>query len=564
LPPLRKAVTVVAVIGSMLALSACQKGCTFAPQLNDLLTLGRSDFPGAKLVAPASAAAGDTITLDASGSEIVLPSTECPEIVRFFFFDPDKQIPVDTQPAAVIKVADSNSELVTEGGVDHCRLIDGKVRVKVPARPPSGKIAVAVDVESLGGATSGPRANGPKRSVATKTMTVTQGGPVEPANKPPVARFFAVNDPSVQGHAIKLDATESFDPDGTVTGYDWDFDGDGNYDLISNDPLATVPDAGSPGTRHITLRVHDNKDATAQASIDQLVVAPTTFTDGTFGSPQEVAVNTSFDLAVDNNVTGADAISLDADNDGQFDDGLPSATADPAAAQPQFDGMKYATGGWKRVAVMWQDNAPPNDFTITTHLIKVTPFENPASRRIPRLVTTAKAGTRLTATLTPKAVTPVTVRRVSLVSIGIAARGLVIRGGLSGKVSVKRLGQKVPPGIKVLNNAVFAGTLDGTVPMRPDGTYGTPTGSGLLLASARKDRRTMVCMSVKQPSATRTRFTVLGATGKASGLRASGAFPPLVLDALSQRTRSTKVAITVKTGKPKGLSRKCRALTKHL
>jgi hypothetical protein len=555
----------------MLALSACQKGCTFAPLINDLLTSGRSDFPGAKLVVPASAAAGDTITLDASGSEIVLPSTECPEIVRFFFFDPDKPIPVDTQPAAVIKVADSNSELVTENGVDHCRLIDGKVRVKVPARPPSGKIAIGVDVESLAGATSGPRANGPKRSVATETMTVTQGGPVEPANKPPVARFFAVTDPSVQGHAIKLDATESFDPDGTVTGYDWDLNGDGNYDVISNDPMETVPDAGAPGNRRITLRVHDDKDATAEASIDQLVVGPTTFTEGTFGSPPEVAVNTPFDLAVNNDVTGADAITLDADSDGQFDDGLPSATADPAAAQPQFDGMQYATGGWKRVAVLWQDNAPPNEFTITTHLIKVTPFENPPPRIVAppaQHAVAAKAGTQIAAKLSLSRVTPVTVGRLSLVSLGLKVRGLIVRGRLKGTVKVVRAkGRKgratVPAGVRVLRNADFAGSLTGTLPELPQGV-GPPVGSGVLLARARGNHSTRVCLRVTQKSLTQTSFTVLGATGKARGLRASGGFPAVRLDAKSLKARSTAVKITVTGGRPKALPRACRALVKRL
>ncbi len=100
--------------------------------------------------------------------------------------------------------------------------------------------------------------------------------------------------------------------------------------------------------------------------------------------------------------------------------------------------------------------------------------------------------------------------------------------------------------------------------MRPDGGYGTPTGRGLLLARASRHRRTIVCLRVSQRSTTRMRFTVLGATGKARGLRASGAFPALRLDARSLRTRSARFALTARTGRPRGLSRACRALRRHL
>lgn len=555
------------------SLSLCASGCGLESCSQEFFNpTGKGT--GARLTAPKSAKAGDTITLDATGSEIdttVGESRLCPDIVRFYLGPPGtfSNKKVDPEPIKVIGRPQTNP--VREGGVFHCRLVEGKVRVKVPSAPQAGVSDFEVAVGVQGDTNVDPDAGGGDAlfiAVASGTISVdTPAGPGPgpgPANKPPVAKFFALTDPSVQGRAIDLDARESFDPDGTITGYDFDFDGDGTFDLSSNDPVAVIPDAGSPGNRRIVVRVHDDKGATAESALDQLVVAPTTFTEGTFASPTEAAVNTPFDLAVDNNVTGADTISLDADNDGQFDDGLPNATAAPGDAQPQFSGMQYATGGWKRLAVLWHDNTAPNEETITTHLIKVTPFVNPSSRRGAPRATAAKAGTRLSARLTPLAVTPVTVRSVKLVRVGILVHGLVIRGRLRGRLSARRLGRKVPPGAKVLTNAVFAGSLDGTVPMRPDGTYGTPTGGGLLLARARSDRGTMVCLRVTQPSATRTRFTVLGATGKARGLRASGGFPALRLDPLSRRTRSTRVAITVRTGTPKGLSRQCRALTRQL
>ena len=524
---------------------------------------------GARLTAPKSAKAGDTITLDATGSEIDTGVGDplCPEIVRFYLGPPGTLTnkTVDPKPIAVILKPTTNR--VTEGDVSHCRLVDGKVQVKVPASHASqADFEVGVVVQAL----PNPGEQNPVEPVfsaaANGKMFVAPGqvdpGP-GPANQAPVARFFARVDPAVEGGPIDLDARESFDRDGTISLYEWDLDGNGSFEVTERDPLTRVADAGPPGTRRITLRVTDNNGAAEDSTpLNQLVVASTAFTAGTFGSPLEVAVNTAFDVSVDNNVGGADVVALDTDNDGDFDDGLPSRDANPADPQPQFRGMQYGTGGWKRLRVLWKDNASSED-TVTTQLIRVTPFVNPAARIAEARATAGRGRTRLLATLTPTAVKPVRVRRVSLVQVGVAARGLILRGRLRGKVRARR-GQRVPPGVRVLTKAVFAGTLDGTFPVRPDGGYGTPTGRGLLLARAPRHRRTTVCLRVTQRGTTRMRFTVLGATGKARGLRASGAFPALRLDARSLRTRSNRFAITVNTGRPKGLSRACRALTRHL
>ena len=62
---------------------------------------------GAKLTAPKSARAGDTITLDATGSEIQTGVGEprCPKIVRFYLGPPEtfSNKKVDPKPIAVIK-----------------------------------------------------------------------------------------------------------------------------------------------------------------------------------------------------------------------------------------------------------------------------------------------------------------------------------------------------------------------------------------------------------------------------------------------------------------------------
>ena len=85
---------------------------------------------------------------------------------------------------------------------------------------------------------------------------ITVGG-----NKPPTA---AINSPStiVTGSAATFTATAS-DPDGQVTKYEWDFNGDGNYDdgLGSARPWTFL----LPGPATVGLRVTDNDGATGFA-----------------------------------------------------------------------------------------------------------------------------------------------------------------------------------------------------------------------------------------------------------------------------------------------------------
>ena len=154
-----------------------------------------------------------------------------------------------------------------------------------------------------------------------------------------MARFFASFDPAVQGRPIELNARESFDRDGTIVKWEFDFDGDGTYEQSGPGARGHLPEAGAPGMRRIIVRVTDDKGQTAvSAPLDLRVVAPTTFTEGSFGFPADVAVNTPYDVSVDNNVPGADVVALDTDNDGEFDDGLPNRDATPAAAQAAVQG----------------------------------------------------------------------------------------------------------------------------------------------------------------------------------------------------------------------------------
>jgi len=79
-------------------------------------------------------------------------------------------------------------------------------------------------------------------------------------NTPPVARFtYTPANPKVN-QPVSLDASNSYDPDGSITRYYWDTNGDGTYDISSSSPSATVYYLKT-GTYTITLKVKDNDGA---------------------------------------------------------------------------------------------------------------------------------------------------------------------------------------------------------------------------------------------------------------------------------------------------------------
>lgn len=84
-------------------------------------------------------------------------------------------------------------------------------------------------------------------------------------NIPPEAAFTInpveprINEP------ITFDAGGSFDPDGTIVRYEWDFDGDGLFDLTTTDPVTTHSYLVS-GTKSVTLRVTDEDGASASTT----------------------------------------------------------------------------------------------------------------------------------------------------------------------------------------------------------------------------------------------------------------------------------------------------------
>lgn len=88
-------------------------------------------------------------------------------------------------------------------------------------------------------------------------------------NQPPVARFTVIPPLPVVGTPVTFDGSSSYDPDGTVTAYQWDLDGDGITDRYG--PVVNWT-YSVPGSHWVTLSVSDNQGAIGQTQREVQVV----------------------------------------------------------------------------------------------------------------------------------------------------------------------------------------------------------------------------------------------------------------------------------------------------
>ncbi len=94
----------------------------------------------------------------------------------------------------------------------------------------------------------------------TRTLDVVLV-PTAPANQPPVAQFAFSPASPAPGVAVSFNAGSSYDPDGTIVLYQWDFQNDGVFDRTGVTTTWTFP---APGTYNVRLVVTDNRGATGQ------------------------------------------------------------------------------------------------------------------------------------------------------------------------------------------------------------------------------------------------------------------------------------------------------------
>jgi hypothetical protein len=140
-----------------------------------------------------------------------------------------------------------------------------------------GKYTVALDARSL------PKDFSPTTPAevtvelkAQERITVNFGAAERPRTVkfPPVADFtFSPERPKV-GETVRFDASESFDPDGQIIKYEWDFEGDGTIDAQG---VIVEHIFAQAGTFTVTLTVTDNDGETGTVR-KTIVVGPAHFT----------------------------------------------------------------------------------------------------------------------------------------------------------------------------------------------------------------------------------------------------------------------------------------------
>jgi PKD repeat protein len=120
-------------------------------------------------------------------------------------------------------------------------------------------------------------------------------------NQPPVARFTFSPPTPIPGQWVQFDAASSYDPDGTITNYQWDLDGDGIMDATGQTVFHSYP---TPGAYNVRLVVTDDQGASDdevktvtvgapnRQPVAQFIITPTP---ALVGSPVTFDASSSYD-----------------------------------------------------------------------------------------------------------------------------------------------------------------------------------------------------------------------------------------------------------------------------
>lgn len=88
---------------------------------------------------------------------------------------------------------------------------------------------------------------------------------------PPVAIFTESDDHPIVDETVTFNASSSYDPDGHIVKFEWDWEGDGKYDFdAGTNPIATHA-YEQPGVYYPTLRVTDNDGLTNETTQRKVV-----------------------------------------------------------------------------------------------------------------------------------------------------------------------------------------------------------------------------------------------------------------------------------------------------
>ena len=188
----------------------------------------------------------------------------------------------------------------------------------------------------------------------------------DPDNLPPTADLQADVTSGNAPLTVNFDAGGSDDSDGTIVEYAWDWDGDGLYDAIGDEPLAShvFTNAGSP---EVKLRVEDDDGGTATESVFIYVNAPPMAELGATPPEGEKGVTVFFDASASSDPDGSITYyEWDLDNNGIFSESDDEEDAEGEATVLQV----YPDPGYHTVTVRVTDDNYAQDTeeaTVTVH-----------------------------------------------------------------------------------------------------------------------------------------------------------------------------------------------------
>jgi PKD repeat protein len=194
-------------------------------------------------------------------------------------------------------------------------------------------------------------------------------------NEPPQAILEADKTSGRPPMEVAFDASASSDPDGSIVDYEWDFDGDGQYNEPGNEEAARGLASPAPltfsgnGSYSVSVQVTDNLSITGAAYLtiqvyDRVPVAGLTVDVDTGGAP----LNVRFDASGSTDDGTIVNYEWDFDGDAVFNEPGFEAAAEGSAQPPVYS---YTSNGWYMASVRVTDDASPPQFDTAAWLITV-------------------------------------------------------------------------------------------------------------------------------------------------------------------------------------------------
>lgn len=585
----RRAITV-------LALGTCVPvlgGCTDLPTLGESIDEATSHVSGVKLTpSRTSVESGESVVLDIAGSTLEDGKGTCPT-VTYWYTDDEVGYDEESVPKTVRQ------------GANACSVVEDRLTVRLvapPSTPAGGTYKAKLGVTLVGPKTKeGINVTEMSQSDTTTTVDVRVPAapaptpvatPPAPAPQPPAAPAptpptdtglkpvavscgatpvtpsgftwgFLINpsDP-VAGKAVAFDGSRTTSSEAAITRYDWDTDGDGMSDQHSTTPaLSFTPSAA--GTLKTCLQATDAKGRVATHAYTLEVkaagyIAATPFTT----SPSAPRVGQAVTFTPTARPANADfaCVYFGTDDDGDTFEDYQCSASGPYT-------HTYTSAGDKVVTFRVIDTSTPgSDANSWSQYVGVTATRRATDARAaggPAFSAATKKGKAVSLTTPLK--TSGTIRsrgKVSLNSKGVATiKGAILSGRMRSTLG-KSARAKVPAALRFLLDADFASSTTGkTVFLAPD-TTGI-AGTGKVLAQARNDRRTRICLSFKTDGKSQAGSTwkVLGATGRSKGYSGSGLVTPPVVGPAAPKTQAT---VTFRSGAKRTGVGSCAALAKYL